>query len=67
MPRAVLATATQLGDPQSLGNAHLALAFTWENQGDLAQAAAAFAEVMALWHGTGASEVYVSGRTGATG
>jgi hypothetical protein len=49
----LLATANELGDPQSLGFAHLAMANAWENQGDLSQAAAALAETRALWHGAG--------------
>ena len=44
----LLATANELGDPQSLGFAHLAMANAWENQGDLSQAAAALAKIKAL-------------------
>jgi predicted ATPase len=50
----LLATAKALGDPQSLGFAHVALAYVWESQGDLAQAAAAYTETKALWHGPNA-------------
>jgi predicted ATPase len=58
----LLATANELGDPQSLGFAHLAMAIAWENQGDLARAAAALAETRALWHG--ANDWYVQAELG---
>jgi hypothetical protein len=49
----MLAAAKALGDPQSLGFAHLAMAFAWEDRGDLSRAAAAYAETKALWHDVG--------------
>ena len=52
----LLATAKALGDPQSLGFAQVAMAYIWENRGDLAQAAAAFAAAAAVLPGVG--EIY---------
>ena len=45
----LLAAAKELGDPAGLGFAHLALAYAWEDRGDLARAAAAYAEAIPLW------------------
>jgi predicted ATPase/class 3 adenylate cyclase len=58
----MLATANELGDPQSLGFAHLAMSNAWQNQGDLSRAAAALTETKALWHGAG--DAYVQAELG---
>ena len=44
----LLAVAEKVDDPASLGFAHLALAIVWEDRGDIARAAAAYAEYPAL-------------------
>jgi predicted ATPase/DNA-binding XRE family transcriptional regulator len=44
----LLEAATEAADPAGLGFAHMALGFVWENRGDLAQAAAAYAEAIPL-------------------
>jgi hypothetical protein len=57
----MLAIAKELGDPLSLGNAHLALARAWRDRGDLSQAAAAYATAKALMPGV---ELYIQATLG---
>src|SRR5262249_12688723 len=45
----LLEAAKELDDTVGLGFAHMALAFVWEGRGDLARAAAAYAEAIPLW------------------
>jgi predicted ATPase/transcriptional regulator with XRE-family HTH domain len=47
--RYVFDAATALGEPRSLAFAHVAMARAWENRGELAQAAAAFAKANAAF------------------
>ena len=62
----MLAAAEELDDPRSLGFAHLALAFAWEDRGDLARAAAAYAEAIPYGRAAGyeARRHVCAGRTG---
>jgi hypothetical protein len=47
--RHMLAAAELLGDPVGLGYAQLALAFAWDDRGDIDRAAAAYAAAIPLW------------------
>jgi predicted ATPase/transcriptional regulator with XRE-family HTH domain len=57
----MLAAATALGDWQSLGFAHVAMARAWENRGELAQAATAFAKANAAF---GVSDIFTQAELG---
>ena len=50
----VLKAAEESGDSASLGFAHMALAYAWEDRGEIAQAAAAYAATIPVWWDAGA-------------
>jgi predicted ATPase/transcriptional regulator with XRE-family HTH domain len=52
--RQLLEAAEASGDSASLGFAHMALAYVWEDRGDIAQAAAAYAATIPVWWDAGA-------------
>jgi non-specific serine/threonine protein kinase len=54
----LLDAAEELGDPAALGFAHLGLAYRWEGHGDVARAAAAYAEATRTWRTAGIHEVF---------
>jgi len=57
----LLDAAEESGEPAALGYAHLALAFRWQNLGDIARAAAAYAEAIKTWRAAGVHEVFALG------
>ena len=50
----LLEAAEESGDTASFGFAHMALAYVWEDRGDIARAAAAYAATIPVWWEAGA-------------
>jgi predicted ATPase len=52
----LLRAAEEMDDPAGLGFAHLAMAFVWEDRGDIAQAVAAYGDVITAMRAAGGYE-----------
>jgi tetratricopeptide (TPR) repeat protein len=57
----LLAAAEESGDPAALGIAHLALGYAWQDHGDIARAAATYAEATRTWRAAGVLEALALG------
>jgi non-specific serine/threonine protein kinase len=57
----LLDAAEESGDPAALGTAHLTLGYAWQDHGDIARAADAYAEAIKHWRGAGGHEAHALG------